>query len=80
MLNGAASSWGDIHSGVVQGSCLGPVLFTIFINDIDATVDTSSSIMSKFADDTKWGKVVEIEEDKNNFQEGLDSLMKWSRD
>ena len=80
VLNGEASSWGDICSGVVQGSCLGPVLFTMFINDIDGSVDTSSTVMSKFADDTKWGKVVENEDHRIEFQEGLDSLMKWSKD
>lgn len=36
--------------------------------------------MSKFADDTKWGKVVENEEDKRVFQDGLDNLMKWAKD
>ena len=80
VLNGEASSWGDICSGVVQGSCLGPVLFTIFINDIDGAVDIMNSILSKFADDTKWGRVVENEDDQKTFQEGLDSLMKWSQD
>ena len=80
MLNGQASSWGDICSGVVQGSCLGPVLFTMFINDIDGAVDTATSVMSKFADDTKWGKVVENEGDRDVFQEGLDNLMNWARD
>ena len=36
--------------------------------------------MSKFADDTKWGKVVEKEEDRHEFQEGLNNIMKWSKD
>ena len=80
VLNGEASSWGDISSGVVQGSCLGPILFTIFINDIDTAVDTVNSVMSKFADDTKWGKIVEGEQDKNSFQEGINNLVKWSKD
>ena len=79
VLNGEASSWGEICSGVVQGSCLGPVLFTMFINDIDMAVDSIPSVMSKFAADTKWGKVVENEEDKNEFQDGLNNLMEWSK-
>ena len=80
MLNGEASSWGDIVSGVVQGSCLGPVLFIILINDIDGAVDILTSIMSKFADDTKWGRVVENEEEREKLQEGLNNLMKWAQD
>ena len=80
VLNGEASSWGDICSGVVQGSCLGPVLFVMFINDIDNAVDVLTSVLSKFADDTKWGKKVEDENDQKVFQEGIDSLMKWAND
>ena len=80
VLNGEASPWGDICSGVVQGSCLGPTLFILFINDIDGAVDTLSSVMSKFADDTKWGKVVEDEKDKEEFQRGLDSLKQLVND
>ena len=80
VLNGHQSSWGDIVSGVIQGSCLGPVLFLMFINDIDTAVDLTACFISKFADDTKMAGVVETEEDYRQFQAGIDGLARWSQD
>ena len=58
ILNGQQSGWGEIVSGVIQGSCLGPALFLVFINDIDTAVDLTNLFLSKFADDTKMASKV----------------------
>ena len=74
-LDGSYSSWKQVWSGVPQGSVLGPVLFLIFINDLD--IGLSSNIL-KFADDTKIYRSVTNLSDRSRLQQDLDSICSWA--
>ncbi|MFN9943210.1 MAG: reverse transcriptase domain-containing protein, partial [bacterium] len=77
VLNGKCSDWTDVLSGVPQGSVLGPILFLIFINDLDAATSVIR-VMKKFADDTKLGHTVNSDVERGELQEALDKLCRWA--
>ncbi len=64
-------------TGVPQGSVLGPILFLIFINDLDSVV-RMIEVVKKFADNTKIRKSVRNEEDRLSLQQAIDSLAEWA--
>ena len=76
VINGKASEWTSVTSGVPQGSVLGPVLFLIYINDIDEGI---TSIISKFADDTKIANSVVSNEQVIEMQNNLNKLSEWGQ-
>ena len=75
VINGEASEWADVTSGVPQGSVLGPLLFIIYINDIDVGL---VSRIAKFADDTKLGIDAGNKEEIQGLQADLGRLGEWS--
>ena len=75
VVDGEVSNWKSVLSGVPQGSVSGPLLFLIYINDLD---DNIASNVLKFADDTKVFRKVNTDGDKQHLQNDLDRLVKWS--
>ena len=75
VVNGSQSSWCAVTSGVPQGSVLGPILFNIFISDVDTGVRRE---LAKFANDTKLWSKASTPEDRAVIQADRDRLMKWA--
>lgn len=75
VLNGFSSIEIIPTSGVPQGSHLGPILFTIFINDLVACIHNSR--FELYADDLKIFRTVTTGLDKVLLQEDLNRISYW---
>ncbi|KAF2361543.1 Protein of unknown function DUF4817 [Trinorchestia longiramus] len=64
-----------VTSGVPEGSVLGPLLFIIYINNLDVGI---ISKINKFDDDTKLCHSAFTERDRATIQSDLNRLLQWS--
>lgn len=63
-------------SGVPQGSHCGPVLFSLYCNDMIEAI--SDATVSMFADDSKLIKDIKSEDDVRALQRALNQLERWA--
>ena len=76
MVNGVKSDWATVLSGVPQGTVLGPLLFSLYINDITEDIDSELRL---FADDCVCYREIKDTEDTVKLQEDIDRLGCWAR-
>ena len=74
-INGLHLTWGNVTSGVLQGSVHGPTLFLLYINDIKEKIQSN---MRLHADDTIVYRKTNSINDHNILQEDTDTLSEWS--
>ena len=74
--NGSFSEHSSIESGVPQGSVLGPLLFLIYINDLERNIKSNITF---FADDTMLYSIVRDPElSANELNHDIDIIHKWA--
>ena len=75
-IRGTTSTWKPVHSGVPQGSVLGPLLFLVYINDLTKDLESSASL---FADDAKIYRAIKSQEDYEALERDMVRIENWSK-
>ena len=76
MVNGIKSDWATVVSGLHQGTVLGPLLFSLYINVISADIESEIRL---FADDCVCNREIKNGENTLKLQRDIDRLGSWAR-
>ena len=74
MIEGTKSKESKVTSGAVQGSCLGPVVFLMYVSDMAEDLETKPKL---FVDDAKIKEKITNKEDVDKMQDNLEKLFDW---
>ena len=75
-INGFYSEFADIESGVPQGSVLGPLLFLVYINDLEKDIKSNVKF---FADDTMLYSIVkDPTQSASDLNHDLEKINQWA--
>ena len=80
-LSNHCSAFAPVHSGVAQGSVLGPMLFTMYIKPLSAIIDSFSIIHHSFSDDLQLNMSAPpdgISELLNSMQSCIGDVKVWA--
>ena len=80
VVNGANSCQALVTSGIPQGSVLGPLLFSIYINDITQLQLSPTSSLVLFADDILYYHPIQNSNQFEEVQSDIAGLEEWSDD
>ena len=73
-VDGETSSATPVKSGVPQGTVLGPLMFLVYINDINEGITSSVRL---FADDCVICKL-KTPQDAEQLQDDLQKIIEWT--
>ena len=79
LVDGKSSSPAPVSSGVPQGTVLGPLLFLVYINDINENI-TKGTEIRLFADDSLLYRVINSPLDQQILQNDLITLQAWEEE
>ena len=79
-VNGTWSEIVTLEAGTPQGSCLSPILYLIFVNDVTDVLNLQKLSASQFADDIGlWTTASDVEGATYIIQEAVQALEQWCR-